>query len=927
LIIIPVTILAIFLILLLAPVLFKGKLLEIAKRELNRRLAAEVDFSDVKLSFIRNFPDAYVALEDVTVTGAGDFAGEILVEFKSLSVRADIKSVIKMSNIRVKSILLDHARINAHISEKGGANWNIIKPKEKAKSPPPPDKAAVETAPEKDKSALKIALTQFEIRGADLSFQDDSRKMTAAANGLDFLLHGDMTLDNADLKMKLDIADANFRMKGINLLSKARVGFVSQVAADLKNMAFTLKENRLNLNEIFLNFAGSARIHDDITVDMTFASENTDFKSVLRLVPAVYMKNFETITTTGSFTVSGDIKGIYNDKQMPNAGINLTIDNAMFKYPDLPKSVNNINIKAKARYDGAVFDRTTLDVDKLHFEMAGNPFDAELHVKTPESDMQVAANFMGNIDFNSLLDVIPLDDIVLRGMLECDLALAGRMSALENRQYEDFDAKGTLKLRGVDFKKSGFPKEIKIASMRLDFTPRRVELADFNALIGNSDISLDGMLENFIPFVFKGSTVSGNLNLKSNNIDLNEFMKPKETGEKPKETAEKPEEEHSSLSVIEVPKNIDFAVKVNIGKLLFDKLNIADLAGAVLMKDGKLQMQNLSMNMLAGSIALSGEYNTRDIKVPSVYLNANVSQIDAESAIASFAILQKILPQPQNYAGKVSATLTMNSILDEHLSPVLNTVASKGRLQTYNLKLQNSQLFGTMANLLKNESLRTPTLNNININYEIKEGRLTIEPIRMNIAQAGIELTGSQGLDMTLDYKVNAAMPVSAIGSAAADILSKIPGGSNIREIKVTGLITGTPAKPVVNLSVADMVSGVAETVKEAVKEQAQAVKQQAKEEIDKQVTAIMAEAEKQAQNIRNTAKQAADKVRNEADVNANKVEAAAKTPLEKIAAQAAAKKLRDDGNTAAAKIEQEAEKQVAAVMAAAQKKADDLRK
>jgi hypothetical protein len=930
LIIIPAALFAIFLILLVTPILFKGKILEIARKELNGMLTARVDFSDLKLSFIRNFPDAHIALEDLTVTGTGGFEGEKLVEFKDFSVRVDIISVIRMKNIRVKSVLLDHPRIKAHILENGSANWNVMKLRDAPPDGVPPVKEApAETAPDKEKSAstLRIALNKFEIRKADLSFQDDSRKMTATANDLNFLLHGDMTLDNVDLNMKLDIADVNFRMNNISLLTKAQVGLVSVVAADLKNKVFTLKEDHFNLNEIILKFAGSARISDDINVDLSFTAEKTDFKSVLGLIPAIYMKNFESITTTGSFTLSGYVKGIYNDKQMPNAGVSLTIDNAMFKYPNLPKSVNNINVKANAYYDGTVFDKTTLDVDKLHFEMAGNPFDAELRVKTPVSDMQVAAKFLGKIDFNSLLDVIPLDDIALKGLLECDLALAGRMSAMENKQYEDFDAKGMLKLSGIDFKSPSFPLAVKIAGTRLDFTPRRVDLTGFDALIGNSDISLNGMLENFIPFVFKGGTVRGSLNLKSNNVDLNEFMKAKNAG-KPKETVEKPEEKESSpLSVIEVPKNIDFAVKADIGRLLFDKLDITNTAGSLLVRDGKLQMQNLAMNLLEGNITLTGEYNTQDIKFPSIDFGANIRQIDAASAIASFEILQKILPQPQNYAGKVSANLTLNSILDEHLGPVLNTVASKGQLQTHNLSIQNSELFGTMANLLKNEVWRAPTLNNININYEIKDGQLTIEPVRMNIAQASLELAGGQGLDMSLNYKVNAAVPVSAIGSAASDILGKIPGGSRLREIKVTGLIGGTVKKPLVTLGVTDMVDNVVETVKETVKEQAQAVKEQAKEELDKQISAIMADAEKQAQNIRDNAKLAADKIRAEADANAKKLEDAAKSPLEKAAAQVAAKKLRDEGNASAAKLEQEAERQVTTVMDAAKKKADELRK
>jgi len=905
LIIIPITILVIFLLLLAAPILFKGKIFEIAKKELNGMLAAKVDFSDVKLSFIRNFPNAYVALTDLIVTGTDEFEGETLVAFKSLSVTVDVKSVIKMDNINVKAVLLDQAEVNAHILESGKPNWDIMKPGKEAGTPPE------ETTPGKATATptLRIGLKKFEIRNANLSFIDDSSKMKATASGLNYFLQGDMTLDNADLSMKLDIADVNFWMDNIRLLNKAHVGFVSVVDADLKSMGFTLKENQFNLNEIALKFDGLVQVPGDINIDVKFATQRTDFKSVLSLVPAVYMKDFKSITTTGNFALSGDVKGTYNKEQMPRANVSLAVDNAMFKYPDLPKSVNNINIAVKAFYDGVVFDKTTLDVDKLHFEMAANPFDAEVHVKTPESDMQVAAKLAGKIDFNSLLDIVPLDDITLKGLLECDLALAGRMSTFQKEQYEDVDARGMLKLSSFNFETPDLPQAVEIATTQLNFTPRKVDLVSFDAVIGKTDIAMNGTLEQFIPFIFKGDTVHGNLSLKSNNIDLNEFM----TGEKPEET-----KESAPLSVIEVPKNIDFALNVNIGHLLFDKLSITDAVGAVLVRDGKLQMQNLAINMLEGSVVLSGEYNTQDIEVPSVNFSANIRQVDVESAISSFDILQKILPQAQNYAGKVSANLTLNSILDEHLSPVLDTVVSKGQLQTNSLKMQNSELFGTMANMLKNESWRTPTLNNLNIRYEIRNGQVIVEPILMNILQNTLELSGSQGLDMTLNYKVNATVPVSAIGSGATDLLSKIPGGSNVKDIKVTGLLGGTATSPKVSLAVADMASSVVASV-------TQVVKEQVRDEVDKQKAAIMAEAEKQAENIRNVAKQGANKIRSEANATADKLESEAKNPLQKIAAKAAADKLRSEGEANAVKVEQEAEKQVTAVMDEARRKADSI--
>jgi hypothetical protein len=640
------------------------------------------------------------------------------------------------------------------------------------------------------------------------------------------------------------------------------------------------------------------------------------------------MNDFKSLRTTGSLALNGDIKGTYNEKTMPSANVGLSIDNAMFSYPDLPKSVEKINIAVKAHYDGEVFDRSTVDVDRFNFEMAGNPFDAQLHVKTPESDMQVAARFAGIIDFDSVVDIVPLDDITLNGLLECDISLAGKMSTLEKEQYEDFDAAGNLKLSRFNFISPDFPQDVKITSTQLNFTPRIVELKNFDAIIGRTDLAMSGSLENFIPFVFKNETVKGTLDLKSNTIDLNEFMsgEPAE-----KETAE---EDSTQLSVIEVPKNIDFAMTVDIGRIFFDKLEIANTAGLLFVKDGRVVMQNLDMNLLQGSMRLNGEYNTQNLASPFVDFGIDIKQFDISSALASFSMLENILPESQNYFGKVSANLTLNSVLDEHLSPVLDMVASKGRLQTQNLELRNSKIFGTVAEYTKNDKLRTPSLDLLNIVYEIIDGRLWIkEPIAFNLAPAVIEILGDQGLDMSLNYRINALMPSSVIGSGATNLLNSIPFGSALKEIKLTGLIKGTVNDPDISLSVADMTSTITDTVKEqltsTITEKVDNITANVNEEINRQIDQIMAEAQKQADNIRSAAKQSADRVRNEANTAANNLVRAAanKNIIERRLAETAADKLRSEGEANALKIEQEGEKQAQAVIDAAQKRADEMKR
>jgi gas vesicle protein len=330
------------------------------------------------------------------------------------------------------------------------------------------------------------------------------------------------------------------------------------------------------------------------------------------------------------------------------------------------------------------------------------------------------------------------------------------------------------------------------------------------------------------------------------------------------------------MSVIEIPRNIDFTVNVNIGTILFDKLNITNAVGAMTVRDGTVFMQNIGMNLLEGRMTLNGEYNTQNINTPFINFDMDISRFDITSALSSFSLLETILPEPQNYAGRVSAKLNLYGILDENLSPLLNTVQSNGRLQTFSLELRNAKLFGNMADLLRNEQLRTPSPNNLNITYEIRDGRLWVEPIQMNISQANIEIAGDQGLDMTLNYRIVATMPTSVVGQGASEVLSQIPGLSSLREFRVVGLIGGTVTNPDIRLSVADMaatvtdalreqVEAVREQVVEAVTERVEEVVTQVREEVARQVEAIMSEAERQTENIRSTARQAAGRVRSEA--------------------------------------------------------------
>ena len=73
-----------------------------------------------------------------------------------------------------------------------------------------------------------------------------------------------------------------------------------------------------------------------------------------------------------------------------------------------------------------------------------------------------------------------------------------------------------------------------------------------------------------------------------------------------------------TASMIEVPQNIDFQMDAGLKEVLFDKMTFTNMNGKLIVKDGKVDMTNLSMNTMGGSVVMNGYYSTADPKKPEM---------------------------------------------------------------------------------------------------------------------------------------------------------------------------------------------------------------------------------------------------------------------------------------------------------------------
>jgi hypothetical protein len=829
--------------LLTAPFLFKDEIKELVIKEANKQLNAKISLGDVQLSFIRNFPNASVRLKDFSIIGKNEFAKDTLIAVEGLNLVVDIKSFLSESEegYIVKQLIITKPSIYAHVLKNGKENWDIMKP----------DTAKTTTPEDTTTTAFKLSLKKLAIEKADIVYNDEQSKMFVRVKNFNHTLSGDMTADNTVFSTENSIEQLSFLMDNIPYLNKAKFVLNADIDADLKESVFKISQNKIELNAIKLSLDGWLKmLEDGFDMDLKLNAPDTEFKDILSLIPAIYAKDFADIQTKGKVKLNAYAKGIYNEKRFPAFGLNMQVSNAWFKYPALPKSVDNINIDLKVANPGGSLDATQVDVKKFAFALGGNPFSGSLKLKTPMSDPDIDFYAKGIINLGMIKEVYPLEDMSLSGIVNVDLKLAGKMSYYDKAQYDKFMFSGMVNLSNMVFQTTALPQDVEVKKVTLTFNPKTVDLPALNVKIGKSDINGYGRLENFIPYIFKDETLKGSLDVNSTYLNVNDFMATEVAAES-STPAKKIEEETpaEAASIVLIPSNLNFTLNSSFKKVIYDKMDISNLKGTLQIVDSKLYFRGIGMDAMGGNLQLDGLYNTQDpakpifqvdqLKINNVIFTEIYKQVDA---------VKQLAPIFEKTSGKFSTNLTMTTALNQDMSPDLNSLTAKGTLSSQNLSIKDVKLLQTIGTVLNRNELKNPTINNVSIPFEIEKGRVYTNPFDINIADTKLMVQrGSTGIDQTIDYVMNADVPT--------------PENTIVKLNKLGLRITGTLTNPKVKIETKEMVQDAVNTLKQQAAKGMEQTKEVAKQQIEEIKTQtkenINTELKKAGQDLKESSKDA----------------------------------------------------------------------
>ncbi len=545
---------------------------------------------------------------------------------------------------------------------------------------------------------------------------------------------------------------------------------VQNVNLDLqvKNETDNINNTSVNIPAFNLDF-GSNPISGKLYLsDLVSYTIDAALKGKLNLDEITSIFPVEGLDLKGNLDIDATAKGRYDSAAgiIPAINAKLLLANGYVKSADYPAPIEKLNVNASVQNPNGSMTDFLVDLSRFGFELEGEAINGNMKIR--DFDKLIwDGTVKGGVDLKKILAIFPIEGMEMEGRINADISTKGSYAAVEAKKYNQLETRGDLEMKNFSYSADDLPQKVVISNAKASFNPTNIQLSEFDSKLGSSPLQATGSLTNYMEYILgENGTLKGQLSLTSSSFNVNEWMSESTSSD----TAS------SELSVIELPKNIDFSMSVTASKVLYDNLDLKDVKGNMSLKDGILSFSNASMKTMGGTIAMDGIYDPRDITAPLFNFKLNIAELSISEAFKSFNTIKAFAPIAQNLTGKFNSNLNFSGKLGADMMPLLSSLNGEGLLKVAETALKDSKILEGITSLTKLKDANSLQLRNISIPISIDNGVMDVKPFDVKLWDYQAKVQGTAGFDGSINYLVNMQIPAGKFGSQANSILASITG-------------------------------------------------------------------------------------------------------------------------------------------------------
>lgn len=539
---------------------------------------------------------------------------------------------------------------------------------------------------------------------------------------------------------------------------------------DLNAMLSSLDTEQLLVNLRTLRFKVGEKDYFNAYLHSKGLSEmNVDasIKGALDLAVVDAAIGLEKIDLKGILKTNIQAKGLFSTskKLFPKTIGGISLRNGWLKTDYYPNPIKDITFVANVLNKAGTYEDLIVAVSPASFVFEGNPMYVNMAL-SDFSDLAYNTKIKGELNVGRIYQVFSQKGLDVTGYAKADLSLKGKQSYATTGQYSKLDNRGTILLKNIKATSELFPKAFFIKQGNFRFQNEKMWFEKFYASYGKSDFDINGYLLNTINYFLEShGTLSGDFNMKSKLINVDEFMALEKGENKDRKLeVDYAKEDHPKMrGVVMIPKNLNVSLTANADKVEYNGLNLNKLSGKVGITKGGFYLENTSLNIIDCILGVNAAY--KDESPTSAHFDAHFTAKDfsVQRAYKEIPMFHDMVTVAEKAQGIISVDYKIKGDLNGNMGPIYESLEGGGTINLRDVKIKGLKLFEGVSSQTGQKGLDDPKMEGIEIKSNINNNLISIEPFTFSVASFKPTIKGTTSFDGLLDLRMRLGLPPGGI--------------------------------------------------------------------------------------------------------------------------------------------------------------------
>jgi len=696
----------------------------------NKQIKTKAEVGDVKLSFLKKFPDASLELKNVVILSVHNT--DTLLQAERLYLRFNVVRLLKRQYL-LKEVHIHSGMLNLIVDqneEKNYVFWNKQK--------------------DSDGEAFLLDINNLKLTSISLIFQNLATDMAIAGNVKKGKFKGNFSREEYSLTAGIEGILYYYTKKGNQYFKDQKIAGSASLSVD--PLTIEILSGDLDLAGQLLDVRGKIIRPRPLEYDLTLTSRHLDLDRVLRFELLNDMKIPGDLEAGGIMTFQARVTGMASKTQMPKISASFSLNDGWLNASVIPYGIREL--KTDGQYSNGNRqgpESTTISLNNTSLLYGNSRLGGNYEIVNlthPRIDYTIKAE----VDLADIPSLFSTDSNFrdMDGMLYAEISLKGTQASLGKMQKPEllkhhYDAK--IRLDGVNLGLTYKSLDLKNLTGELTFKEHLV-IRSLEGNVEDIEVSLSGRADNLLEFLF---TSSGNLWLDTDiyvrRADLNNLPSLKQNNDK-----------NTPTDTINLPDRLFIKTKYWIEELAVKKFHASQVTGEFIYKPRRLSIPRLNLHSMEGQIDTEGMLEQQQNGQFLVKSISKVTDIDITGVFTSFENFGQDFIMDKHLKGELSGLVNFSAGLNEKMKIKKETILADCDIVIQDGELSGFEPMRKLSGFIDVEELEDIKFSTLTNQIFIRNEEVIIP--KMDINSSAFDLTGSglHRFDKNFTYKLKVSL-------------------------------------------------------------------------------------------------------------------------------------------------------------------------